>query len=83
MLRFDNKIRLTAEEQKTICAVAGTKVDPKTVTEYNAILGRAKSDLESIAADVEPELDAEGVDQSGHAEARLLAAFAGGLAIES
>lgn len=81
MLRFRNQLRLSSQERTTLSLVAGTRVNRRSVGEYNAIVMRAKSDLTAIAADIEPDLDSEDADRSGHAEARLLGALADGLLI--
>lgn len=81
MLRLGDQVRLTSQEKTTLSLVAGSPVDPKTVADHNAIVLRAKADLESIAADTLPDLDEDGIDHSGHAEAKLLGALADGLLI--
>jgi hypothetical protein len=82
MLRLGDNIRLTRDEKATLSKVAGGPVNPQTVADYNTVVTRAKAGLDDIAAHVEPELDADGVDHSGHAEAKLLGALADGLLIE-
>lgn len=81
MLRLGDRIRLTSHEKVTLSLVAGSNVNPTSVPEYNAIIMRAKSDLNALAADTEPDLDDEGIDYSGHAEARLLSALSDGLLV--
>lgn len=82
MIRLGDRIRLSAAERQELSALVGFAFDPHTVEQHDAVLLRLKSDYEQVVAEIEPQVDAQGVDESGVAEARLMAAVLEGLLIE-
>lgn len=82
MLRHGNQVRLTSSERDLLSTAAGRPVNPTTVDELNAVAGRSHEILLAQADATDPEIDADGVDHSGQAELKLLAALADGLRTE-
>jgi hypothetical protein len=83
MLRLQDRIRLTEQERKTFEVATGTQVNPTTVDQHNAIVRQAQAHFTEVVELGEPDLDEEGADQSGVAEARLMAAVLDGMLLES
>ena len=82
MLRLGDNIRMTASERRNLSQLVGFDANPQTVVEHDAMVSRGKAGYDRVVATVTPELDAEGADNSGSAEARLMAAVFVGMLIE-
>ncbi len=74
MLRFQDQIRLTTAEQANFEAVTGERTAPTTVQAHNAVLQDTKDEYDAVVRQTQPEFNDEGDDDSGVAEARLMAA---------
>jgi hypothetical protein len=79
MIRLGNNIRMTQSERDTLENLVGFKANPQTVDQHDAILSRAQAQYGAPA-----EMHTSGdtaEDESGAAEAKLMAAVIGNMAI--
>jgi hypothetical protein len=74
MIRLGDKIRLDSQERETLSTLVGFSVNPTSVSEHNQLLERANSAFACAPG----ETDAEAL-----AEAELMAAVIGGMALSS
>lgn len=82
MLRIDQTIRLTAAERSEFSDLVGFASNPQTVTQHDQALLQLKAEFDQVVAETQPELDAQGGDESGVAEALLMSAVLQGMLLD-
>lgn len=84
MIRHADRIRLSDRERKTFALLVGVQgANPVSAAEHDALLRQAQAHFDDVVDHVQPHLGADGTDDSGVAEARLMAAVLQGMRLDS
>jgi len=83
MLKYGDKVRLTGPERELLEQATGSSANCKTAAALNDTVAHAAQMLRAEADATEPEVDGQGVDQSGAPELRLIAALVEGLSTDT